>query len=361
MKARTGTSQQDQSNARRVAPAAAGKPDDLDRRLMTVLRHNGRLAYAEIARSMGVSEATVRSRVDRLVLSGAISIAGWVNPAPIGFPIDAWVGIRVGTGQVKQVAESLAEVENVAYVVCVTGSFDILVEAFLPGTEGLFRFLGEGLVEIEGISRSETWNVLRTEKFFYNWRGEDLGAGLSQTPVVHTRAEEPTVVQGSIPHGLVELDDLDRHVIKLLRADGRLSYADIARAGGFSVATARRRVNRLVHNGAIAVMARVQPGAIGFPVSAYIGIRVEKGQIRNVGRTLARKDSVAYLAYMGGSFDILVQTYLPGTDDLLEFLDGDLAGIEGITHTETWQVLHTEKFFHSWQGEDIRPRDEAVE
>ena len=65
--------------------------------------------------------------------------------------------------------------ENVAYVAYVAGSFDIMIEAFLPDTEGLFRFLNEDLEAIDGISYTETWNVLRTEKFFYNWEGENVG------------------------------------------------------------------------------------------------------------------------------------------------------------------------------------------
>ncbi len=149
--------------------------DDLDRRIMKLLRHDGRLSYAHIARSVGISEPTVRKRIDRLVHAGAIINAARINPAPIGFPIDAMIGIRVVRGRVKEVGRKLAEMENVAYVAYVAGSFDIIIEAFLPHTEGLFKFLNEDLDKIDGIASTETWNVLRTEKFFYNWEGEDVG------------------------------------------------------------------------------------------------------------------------------------------------------------------------------------------
>ncbi len=149
--------------------------DDLDRRIMKLLRHDGRLSYAHIARSVGISEPTVRKRIDRLVHAGAIINAARINPAPIGFPIDAMIGIKVVRGRVKEVGRRLAEMENVAYVAYVAGSFDVIIEAFLPNTEGLFKFLNEDLDKIEGIASTETWNVLRTEKFFYNWEGEDVG------------------------------------------------------------------------------------------------------------------------------------------------------------------------------------------
>jgi len=156
-------------------PHGTVKLDDLDRRIMKLLRHDGRLAYAHIARKVGVSEPTVRKRVDRLVHAGAIIVAARVNPAPIGFPIDALIGVRVVRGRVKEVGRRLAEMENVAYLSYLAGSFDIMIEAFLPDTEGLFKFLNEDLDLIDGINSTETWHVLRTEKSFYNWEGEDVG------------------------------------------------------------------------------------------------------------------------------------------------------------------------------------------
>jgi len=149
--------------------------DDLDRRIVKLLRHDGRLAYAQIARAVGVSEPTVRKRVDRLLHVGAIVTMARINPAPIGFPIDALIGVRVTRGRVQEVGRKLAEMENVAYVAYLAGSFDIMIEAYLPDTEGVFKFLNEDLEQIDGITYSETWHVLRTEKFFYNWEGEDVG------------------------------------------------------------------------------------------------------------------------------------------------------------------------------------------
>jgi len=153
--------------------------DDVDRRIMKLLRHDARLSYAHIARTVGLSEPTVRKRIDRLVHAGVIINAARINPAPIGFPIDALVGISVTRGKVKEVGRQLAEMENVAYVAYVAGNFDIIIQAYLPHMEGLFRFLNEDLEMIDGIAGTQTWNVLRTEKFFYNWEGEDVGLGSS--------------------------------------------------------------------------------------------------------------------------------------------------------------------------------------
>ena len=156
-------------------PHGTVKLDDVDRRIMQLLRRDGRLTYAHIARTIGVSEPTVRKRVDRLLHAGAIYIAARVNPAPIGFPVDAVIGIRVTRGRIMEVGRRLAAMESIAYVSYLTGSFDIMIEAFLPDTEGLFKFLNEDLEKIEGISYTETWQVLRTDKFNYMWEGENVG------------------------------------------------------------------------------------------------------------------------------------------------------------------------------------------
>jgi len=157
------------------APFGPTDLDDLDRRIMKLMRPNARRSYASIARAIGVSEPTVRNRVDRLIKRGAILPMTRINPAAIGFPVDAMVGIRVNRGYAKGVGARLAAMENVAYVGYTTGSFDILIEAHLADNEGLYRFLNEDLEEIEGIAYTETWHILRTDKVNFEWEGEDVG------------------------------------------------------------------------------------------------------------------------------------------------------------------------------------------
>ncbi len=157
------------------APFGSTEMDDLDRRIMRLLRPNARRSYASIARAVGVSEPTVRNRVDRLIKRGAILPMARVNPAAIGFPVDAMVGIRVNRGYAKAVGAHLAAMENVSYVGYTTGSFDILIEAHLPDNEGLYSFLNEDLDQIEGIAHTETWHILRADKVNFEWDGENVG------------------------------------------------------------------------------------------------------------------------------------------------------------------------------------------
>lgn len=143
--------------------------DDIDRRILALLRDEGRRPNTEIARAIGVSEPTVRKRLDRMLQQGVLKILAVLNAAATGFPVDAVIGIRVKTGQLLEVGKQLAAINQVTYVGYVSGRFDILVQVLLRDHAQLFEFLSVVLQQIDGIAASETFNVLHTQKFSYMW------------------------------------------------------------------------------------------------------------------------------------------------------------------------------------------------
>jgi Lrp/AsnC family transcriptional regulator for asnA, asnC and gidA len=157
------------------APFGTVELDDLDRRIVAHLRDNARRSYADIARAVGVSEPTVRKRVERMVRVGAVLPKTRVNPEVVGFPVDAMIGIRVDRGRMPEVGARLAQMEHVSYVAYTTGTFDILIEAYFQDKEGLYEFLNGPLATVEGINYAETWHVLRIEKYNTEWEGENVG------------------------------------------------------------------------------------------------------------------------------------------------------------------------------------------
>lgn len=159
--------------------------------------------------------------------------------------------------------------------------------------------------------------------------------------------------QGSAPFGPVELDELDRAILRLLREDGRRSNAAIARAVGVSQPTVRQRIDRLVGSGVAHVTVRINPAAIGYPVDAVLNIKVSGRNLRDVGEQIAAMDNVSYVGYLSGMYDIQVEAFLRDNDDLFRFVTEELLPIEGVASVETSMVMRTEKFNYKWEGEAI--------
>jgi Lrp/AsnC family transcriptional regulator for asnA, asnC and gidA len=166
--------------------------------------------------------------------------------------------------------------------------------------------------------------------------------------------------QGSAPFGTITLDELDRTILRLLREDGRRSNADIARIAGVSQPTVRQRLDRIVDSAAAYVTVRINPAAIGFPLDALILIKVAGRTAQDVGLEIAAKDNVAYVSYLIGAYDIMVEAFLRDNDHLFQFVTEEISAVEGVASADTWMVMRTEKFNYKWEGESIGSRNETA-
>ena len=112
--------------------------DDVSKRIIELLQEDGRRPYAEIGRAVGLSEAAVRQRVQRLTDSGVVQIVAVTDPRQLGFSRMAMLGIRVD-GDPRVAAEAIANIPEIAYVNVTLGSFDILAEAICESDEDLLE------------------------------------------------------------------------------------------------------------------------------------------------------------------------------------------------------------------------------
>jgi Lrp/AsnC family transcriptional regulator for asnA, asnC and gidA len=141
-----------------------GPMDETDWHIVQALHEDGRMPFTEIARRIGVSEPTVRNRLNQLRRQGIVSITALVDPAAVGLLIDAKIGIRVQKRRLLDVGRELAAMDEVHYVSYVTGGCDIMAGVYQPSMDALFRFLSEKLDTLEGVSDHEIWTILRTIK-----------------------------------------------------------------------------------------------------------------------------------------------------------------------------------------------------
>ena len=132
------------------------------------LQRDGRRPYTSIAKTVGLSEAAVRQRVQRLLDAGVMQIVAVTDPLQVGFHRQAMVGIRVD-GDVREIAQKLAASAEIDYVVICSGAYDILVELTARDDEHLLDVCNSQIRSIPGIRSSETFVYLRLEKQTYTW------------------------------------------------------------------------------------------------------------------------------------------------------------------------------------------------
>ncbi|MBU0496273.1 MAG: response regulator [Chloroflexi bacterium] len=145
------------------------------------------------------------------------------------------------------------------------------------------------------------------------------------------------------------VDTIDRQIIRQLQADGRRTNVEIARVLGLSEATVRKRIDRLVSEGAIRITALPNPACLGCPVDVLISLSVETSRLEEVGRQIAVLPATRRVFLVAGDADLFVQACFPSNEDLLRFLTVDLGGIAGITGTSTQHLLRAIKGEADWR------------
>jgi Lrp/AsnC family transcriptional regulator for asnA, asnC and gidA len=150
-----------------------GRPVDevteLDKRIIEHLQEDGRRPFTRIAAELGVSEAAVRARTNRLLESGIVQIVGVTDPLRLGFGQMAMIGVRCEADRLLAVAEQVATFPEVDYVVLTAGTYDLLIETVCEDNEALLRFLAERLRAVDGVRDTETFVYLRMVKQTYQW------------------------------------------------------------------------------------------------------------------------------------------------------------------------------------------------
>jgi Lrp/AsnC family transcriptional regulator, regulator for asnA, asnC and gidA len=142
--------------------------DDLSKAIIENLQQDGRRSYAGIGKAVGLSEAAVRQRVQRLVDAGVMQIVAVTDPLQLGFARQAMIGIRC-TGDTFKVADQLTSLDSVDYVVLTAGTFDIIAEVVCEDDTDLLDLVNTKIRAIPGVISTETLVYLKLVKQQYNW------------------------------------------------------------------------------------------------------------------------------------------------------------------------------------------------
>jgi Lrp/AsnC family transcriptional regulator, regulator for asnA, asnC and gidA len=152
-------------------PANGRRPgatlDETSKKIIELLQADGRRSYAALGKAVGLSEAAVRQRVQRLLESGVMQIVAVTDPLSLGFLRQAMIGIKC-EGDLDKVADQLASMDEVDYVVITAGSFDLLAELVCENDDHLLELLGR-IRAIPTVTSTESFVYLKLRKQIYSW------------------------------------------------------------------------------------------------------------------------------------------------------------------------------------------------
>ena len=151
----------------RGGPGPTTVLDDISKAIIEQLQVDGRQSYAAIGKAVGLSEAAVRQRVQRLQDTGVMQIVAVTDPLTLGFSRQAMIGLKCD-GDLATVAGDLADMVEIDYVVITAGSFDLLIEVVCEDDDHLLEILSR-VRGVPSVTSTETLVYLKLRKQTYTW------------------------------------------------------------------------------------------------------------------------------------------------------------------------------------------------
>lgn len=292
--------------------------DDIDRTLIDDLVADGRTSYAALARRIGMSQAAVKSRVNRLLESGAIHILGRIDPRALGYGEFAYCMVDVD-GPVAPVAERLAKLDEAAFVLVLAGPCGLFVEFRARDAQHLDAAIETARADpqVRGVDASSLVAYIKQD-----WSHD---------------GSDPDRVDHRVGARRRSVDATDIRLLERLAADGRATFADMASAAGMSHAATRERVLGLMAAGVVTVQTIVSPGVLG--VKGYAGLMVEvEGPARPAAEAIAAMTETTLVATVLGRFDLLAEASYRDEAHLAELLD-NIRSVQNVRRVDAFVYL----------------------
>ncbi len=144
------------------------------------------------------------------------------------------------------------------------------------------------------------------------------------------------------------LDSLDHQIIAVLQENARLSNAEVAALVGSSEPTVRRRVDRLLEQQVIKIVAVAPPFPLGYHVVAILGLQIDHSRLTEIQAALLAMPEIRFAGVTLGSYDVVTEVWFHSNADLLAFLHERLSKIPGIQRIESLQVVKMIKYAYDW-------------
>lgn len=260
------------------------RPDKLDLDIIRQLREDGRRPAKTIAQALGVTEATVTTRIRALSDASIMRVMAQLNVAHMRTRIFCFIRVWIKGRPVEAVADDIAAFPGAVSVMLMVGSPEIHVTALVEGGGDLLALLQDHIGQVSGVERLDASMTLKTYKYRY-----DL-VSLS-----------PALSLGE-PQG----DPLDGDIVRHLQMDGRISTREIGRILDVSASTIRERVNRMLATNQIRIGAVCDYRSMGFEIATIAYLQVAAGQVKAALSYLAAQNEIGQVSAITGNSNIYV-------------------------------------------------------
>lgn len=292
--------------------------DNLDRSIVSLLQADGRMPFSRIAREVGVTEKTARTRVLDLIEQRVMQITAVTDPSVLGYGSAALLCMTNRPDRpASEIARQLQNIPSIDYVVVSASHFSLFAEVLCRDRAALQATIENEVGKIEGIQTIEIVPYL------------SLHYQLAHFAAAQNKAESETGVRPR------EIDGMDVRIIRSLSEDGRKPFLQVAEELGVSEGQVRLRFKNLSDTGTVSVIALINPMSLEFRSMAWVGINVAAGHsVKDVADALARLANTTYIVICAGRYDILTEFICQTDRELLDVIDQSVRSLQGVARLE---------------------------
>jgi DNA-binding Lrp family transcriptional regulator len=312
--------------------------DVLDRRIIQALYIDPRAPFSRLSEVLGPSEQTIARRYRRLFDSHVVRVVGQLDSQRLGRS-DWAVRIRCAPGTAPTVATKLAQHPDTAWVQLTSGGTEIFSTIRSRNREQRTPLLVGQLSVGRQVVGLDAYCLLH---LFATGASPPPGSNdLSQNEI--GRLLSPTRARTSIERTTVSLQDSDWPLVQALADDGRAAYRQLAVRTHWHESTVRRRLEELIASGVLSFDFDLDTDAIGIRSPALLWMSVVPAKLAQVGQALAGRPEIPFAAATTGSSNLVAALLCQDDNSLYEYITGEIAALDGLTHVETAPVMRAVK------------------
>jgi DNA-binding Lrp family transcriptional regulator len=312
--------------------------DLLDRRIIQALYVDPRASFSRLADVLGPSEQTIARRYRRLFDARVVRVVGQLDSQRLG-QSDWVVRIRCAPGSAPTIATKLAQHPDAAWVQLTSGGTEIFATIHSRDRGQQTPLLLGQLSVGRQVVAVEAYCLLH---LFATGASPPPGSNdLSQQEIA--RLLSNAKVEPSIIRPTAKLQGTDWPLLQALAEDGRAPYRQLSARTHWHESTVRRRVEELIASGVLSFDVDLDSDAVGIRSRALLWMSVVPAKLIQVGRTLAARAEIPFVAATTGSTNLVAALLCQDNRSIYDYLTGEIAALDGLTHIEISPVMRAVK------------------